>query len=181
MKKFLLCLMIVSCIFVLAGCGKKKASSSNLFDDDKKDEPVEVQKDGKVEDPKIDTPAPAPTYSTKVVCKQTTSGVDIVFTTTLANSKITNMDLMYTMSLASYSDEQIKVLNNQDFCTTIKNSMTGYTNAFENCHQTISSKTLIITADFAVDRITDSSIRNSTTAYEFKSGMETAGYTCTIE
>ena len=187
MKKLILCLMILSCVFMFVGCGKKKESSKNLFDDEPvektDDKKVDVPKDEKVDVPRDEKVTDTPIYGSKqeVVCTQKASGVDIEMVTELTGNKVTGIDFTWSMDLSGYNDAQINIVKNQDFCTTVKQSMTGYSNAFENCRQTIYNKALIITAEINIDKVDDASIRNSTTASEIKAGLEQVGYTCMVK
>ena len=57
--------------------------------------------------------------------------------------RITKMDLTYDMDLSKYTEQQINVLKEKDFCSVVKTSMSQYADAFENCSQDISNKHLI--------------------------------------
>jgi len=111
-----------------------------------------------------------------VVCNQTASGVDVEMVTKLSGGKISAMDFSWKMDLSSYSDAQIKLVSAQDFCTTVKNNMANYT--FTGCNQSVEGKVLVIKAGIDIDKIADTSIKNSTSAKEVKEALEKVGYSC---
>ena len=65
------------------------------------------------------------------------SGVDITFNVGFDGNTITTMDFAYDMDLSNFSDEQIALLEKQDFCATVKSAMSTYKDAFTNCEKNI--------------------------------------------
>ena len=99
--------------------------------------------------------------------------------TELTGGKISAMDFSWKMDLSKYSDSQIQLVSAQDFCSTVKQSMSNYT--FTGCNQSLENKVLVIKAGIDIDKITDTSIKNSTSAKEVKEALEKVGYTCTVK
>ena len=116
-----------------------------------------------------------------LVCTQSASGIDIELTTEFMGKKVNSMKMNYTMDISSYNETPIEAIKSKDFCTLVKGSMTGYENAFNNCKQNVANGKLLINADFDIDKITDSSIKEEGTYEEAKEGFEKTGYTCIIK
>ena len=118
----------------------------------------------------------------KLVCTQTTSGIDIEFNVGFKGNVIKSMDFNYDMDLSKYSDTQIKAIGKQDFCSTVKNYMSQFKDAFSNCKQDIGSdKHLKVAADFEVDKLTKSYLDKISTPAKTKKELEASGYKCTIK
>ena len=73
----------------------------------------------------------------KLVCTQKTSGVDIVFNIGFKGNTIEDMDFSYDMDLSNYSDLQISAIEKQDFCSSVKSTMSQYKDAFTDCKQSV--------------------------------------------
>ena len=114
-------------------------------------------------------------------CTATQSGVDVNLNVKFIGKKVDKMDLSYNMDLSGYNDTQINAIGNQDFCTSVKNAMSQYSDAFTNCKQNISNKHLVVTADFDIDKIATSELDKMSSVEDAKTGLESAGYTCTVE
>ena len=84
------------------------------------------------------------------------------------------------MDLSGYHDAQIKAIEARDMCSTVKESMSSYTNAFTNCKQKIDNKVLIITADFYLDKLITGDIKKEAKIEDVKAGLEKQNYKCTI-
>ena len=121
------------------------------------------------------------TKEAKLVCKQTASGVDITFNVGFKGNTINTMDFDYDMDLSSYSDEQINVLKEQDFCTSVKSAMSSYKDAFTDCKQDISDKHLKVSSVLDVDKIAKNILDKMTTPEKTKKELEKEGYTCTVK
>lgn len=117
----------------------------------------------------------------KLVCKQTSQGVDIQFNVGFKGNTIDTMDFSYDMDLSSYSDLQINAIKGQDFCNIVKKSMSQYSNAFTNCNQNIENKHLNVTAAFDVDKLANNVLDKLTSPKSAKSDLEKQGYTCNFE
>ena len=91
--------------------------------------------------------------SNEVVCTQSVSGVKIDMIMSFKEDKLDTMGLKYSMNLEDYSDEQIKQIGEQNLCSSVKNAMKTYVDAFKNCKQNIDNKNLVITADFDIDKL----------------------------
>ena len=117
----------------------------------------------------------------KLVCTQTTSGVDITFNVDFKGKTIKNMDFSYDMDLSKYSDAQIKAVGKQDFCTRVKNSMIGFKDAFTDCNQSIEDKHLKVASKMDIDKIAKNYLEKMTTPEAAKKQLEASGYKCTIE
>ena len=119
--------------------------------------------------------------SKTVTCTMTSAGTDLEMNVHFDGNKVASMDMNAGMDLSNYSDSQIKILENQDFCSSIKNYMYSYKEAFTNCKQNISNKQLKITADLDIDKIVKSEMDKMATPEDAKKGLEAAGYSCTIK
>jgi len=179
MKKVILSLILISCIFILVGCRSKNSSNkTNIFDN--KEEVVENNKDNnkvddnKIDDTKVDDTKVVDTND-YVICTQKANGVDITMTTTMRDSYITSMDVRWNMDLSEYTTSQANVFKGQDLCATLKLSMSNYT--FNSCKQTTIGNELVINANIDVSSITTS----RTTPTEVKTSLENVGYICVIK
>ncbi len=115
-----------------------------------------------------------------LVCTQTASGVDITFNVGFKGNTIKTMDFSYDMDLTSYNDAQIEAIGKQDLCTTVKNSMAQYKDAFTDCKQNIENKHLRLSSRFDVDKIAKNQLDKMTSPEKAKEDLETQGYSCTI-
>lgn len=116
-----------------------------------------------------------------LVCTQTASGVDITFNIGFDGSTITTMDFAYDMDLSSYSDTTIKYLEKQDWCSTVKSSMSEYKDAFTDCKAEIKDKKLNVASTLNVDKVAKSALGKMKTSKAAKKELEAEGYTCTIK
>lgn len=112
-------------------------------------------------------------------CDQSTSGVDINITSTFKGNKIDTMSLKYGMDLSSYTDAQIKAIEGQDFCKSVKNAMTGMDKAFGNCKQNIENKQLAVTATLDVSKLKGFDISDKSTFSDVKKALEKLSFKCT--
>ena len=119
--------------------------------------------------------------SSKMVCTQTNNGVDITFNIGFKGNIIDSMDFNYDMDLSNFSDEQIALLEKQDFCATVKSAMSTYKDAFTNCEKNIDNKHLKVSAVLSVDKISKSIIDKMATPEKTKTELEKEGYKCTIK
>lgn len=117
----------------------------------------------------------------KLVCTQTTSGVDITFNVEFNGNAIKNMDFAYDMDLSKYSDTQVNAIAKQDFCTRVKSSMATFKDAFTDCKQDVSNKHLNVKSVLDVDKITKSYLSKISKPESAKAELESVGYTCTIQ
>ncbi len=155
MKKSLLFLAIVL-TFVLTGCGNDNSNPLNIEDNKKVDNKQHL------------------------ICSQKVQTVDVDMIADFDDDVLTYLGLKYEMDLSSYTDIQIDAIKAQDMCTTVKQTMSSYTNAFTNCKQSIENKNLIITADFDLDKLITGDIKKEAKISDVKSGLESQNYTCTI-
>ena len=116
-----------------------------------------------------------------LTCTQTTSGVDITFNVGFNGNVISSMDFAYDMDLSSYSDTQIKYLEKQDFCTSVKNSMSDYKEAFTDCKQEIKDKHLTVASELNVDKVAKNALSKMKSAEKAKKELEGQGFKCTIK
>ena len=117
----------------------------------------------------------------KLVCTQTSSGVDVGFNVGFKGNTIDTMDLSYDMDLSKYSDTQVTAIGKQDFCTRIKSSMTQIKDAFSDCNQEITDKKLHVSAKLDIDKVSKNFLDKKTTPKAAKKSLEDVGYTCTIK
>lgn len=121
------------------------------------------------------------TKESKLVCKQTANGVDITFNVGFKGNTIAAMDFDYDMDLSSYTDEQIGLLKEQDFCTSVKAAMSSYKDAFTDCKQNITDKHLKVSSVLDVDKIAKNILDKMTTPAKTKKELEKEGYKCTVK
>lgn len=162
MKKILL----FSTLFVallLTGCGNDSGNTNGL--------------NGIVTTP---TPTVAPSTSKRLLCEQKVQTVDVDMIADFEKDELTYLGLKYEMDLSGYTDVQINAIRAQDMCGTVKASMQGYTNAFTNCKQSVVNKTLLITADFDLDKLIESNLSRKTSIELAKAELEKQNYSCTI-
>ena len=111
-------------------------------------------------------------------CDQSTSGVDINITTNFEANKIKTMSLSYAMDLSTYSDAQIKAIEGQDFCKSVKSAMTGMDKAFGNCKQNIENKKLSVIASIDVSKLEGFDISEKSTFKDVKESLESTKFKC---
>lgn len=117
----------------------------------------------------------------KLVCTQTTSGVDIEFNVGFKGKMLESMDFNYNMDLSKYSDTQIKAIEKQDFCSVVKGYMSTYKDAFANCNQEVTDKKLKVSSEFDVNKLTKNVLDRMGSAEATKKDLEGQGYTCTLK
>lgn len=117
----------------------------------------------------------------KLVCTQTTSGVDITFNVDFKGNTVQSIDFGYDMDLSKYTDSQITAIGKQDFCTRVKSSMSQYKDAFLNCDQSIENKHLVVKSALDVDKISNSLLGKKASPKSAKTELEKVGYSCTIQ
>ncbi len=161
MKKVLL--FSIACVaLLLTGCsGKGESNGSN----------------GNTATP---TPTPTPVPVQRLVCSQNVQSVIVNMIADFDNDELTYLGLKYEMDLSAYSDAQINAIKAQDMCGTVKASMQSYTNAFTNCKQGVENKSLLITADFDLDKLASGGLSEKTTLAEAKKELEKQGYKCSV-
>ena len=117
----------------------------------------------------------------KLICKQSTNGVDITFNVDFKGNMVSAMSFDYDMDLSKYNDKQIEALGEQDFCTSVKNSMTEYKDAFTDCKQKVENKNLNVSSVLDVDKIAKNVLDKMTSPEDAKKDIENKGYTCEIQ
>lgn len=116
----------------------------------------------------------------KLVCNQKVQTVDVNMIADFNGDELTYLGLKYGMDLSEFTDYQIELIAGQDMCATVKTSMAQYTNAFTNCKQNVENKTLIITADFDLDKLMTGDIKKEAKIEDVKTALEKQNYKCTI-
>ncbi len=117
--------------------------------------------------------------TTKVVCSQKVSIVDVDMLMDFENDSLSAMGLKYTMDLGSYTDEQVKQVEAQNLCSTVQTAMAAYSNAFTNCKQSTVDKKLVITADFILEKLPGYQSGKSESMEQAIKELEQQGYKCT--
>ena len=117
----------------------------------------------------------------KLVCTHTTSGVDIVFNIGFKGNTIEDMDFSYDMDLSNYSDLQISAIEKQDFCSSVKSTMSQYKDAFTDCKQSVDNKHLKVKSTLEVDKIAKNMLQKMSSPKAAKKALEAGGYSCTIK
>ena len=112
--------------------------------------------------------------SSKLTCTISQSGVDITLNAGFDGNKVKDMSLRYDMDLSSYSDTQVSLLEKQDYCKSIKASMSQF--ELKNCQQKIANKALKVTSDIDVSKMSDSDLTGS--PEETKKALEKMGFSC---
>ncbi len=97
------------------------------------------------------------------------------------NDKPTSMDLTYELDLSKYTDTQIEAVSKQNFCSTLKSSLTQYGDAFNNCKQEVASKKLYVKTDIELSKLSQGVLNSMTTLESAKKSMESANYNCTVK
>ena len=118
---------------------------------------------------------------TKLVCKQSVSGVELTYNIGFKENTVETMDFRYDMDLSKYSDKQIEAIEKKDFCEEVKGSINEYKNAFENCNQKVEDKHLLVISDLNVDKIAEDEKDKMGSPEKTKKELEKQGYECTIE
>lgn len=117
----------------------------------------------------------------KLNCSREEDNMKIDMNFTFKGDKATGLVLNYKLDLSAYSDIQIEAIEEQDFCSVLKSSLSEYGNAFNNCKQKVENRSLYVTTDIEIDELSEG-VRNSMTSIEAaKSSMESASYTCTTK
>lgn len=116
----------------------------------------------------------------RLLCSQKVQTIDVNMIADFKGDELTYLGLKYEMDLTSYTDAQVELVGKQDMCSTVKASMSSYTNAFTNCKQKIDNKILVITADFDLDKLIAGDIKREAKIEDVKAGLEKQNYKCTI-
>ena len=157
MKKGLLLGMLIS-LLLITGCGKdddnKNGNGINNLDIIVKEE--------------------------RLVCTQKVQTIDVNMIADFKQDELTYLGLKYEMDLSEYNDAQIAAIGAQDMCSTVKASMSTYTDAFTNCKQSVVNKVLVITADFDLNKLITGDIKREAKIEDVKAGLEKQNYVCTI-
>ena len=129
----------------------------------------------------------------KLSCVQKTEMVSVKFNVGLNGKIIKDMDFHYDLDLSQYNDEQIAAIEKQDFCATVKDSMSQYKEAFKKCEHKVVNKSLAasafgkkgknltVSAELDVDKIAKNTLEKMTSVETAKSELEAQGYKCTIK
>ena len=114
-----------------------------------------------------------------VTCKQSQEGVDVYMYVNVKGEHVTGMSFKYEMDLSSYTDEQINLVQQNDFCTIVKSSLSQYANGFADCNYGINDdKVLVVDAKLDVNNI--DGMDEKTNSKEIKDGFEKQNYICEI-
>ncbi len=116
----------------------------------------------------------------RLVCSQKVSIVDVDMIADFKGDNLEYLGLKYSMGLDSYNDAQISAVSSQDMCSTVKTAMSGYSEAFTNCKQSLEGKTLVITADFDLDKMAGTDLSKKTSVEEATKALESQNYTCKV-
>ena len=117
--------------------------------------------------------------SKRIVCSQKVSIVDVDMIIDYENDKLSAMGLKYTMDLSDYNDEQINQVTSQNLCSSVQAAMSTYSDAFTNCKQNMEGKTLVITADFILEKLPGYQKGVDEKMEDAIKGLEAQGYKCT--
>ncbi|MBR2248192.1 MAG: hypothetical protein IKG58_01320 [Bacilli bacterium] len=150
MRKYGIIALVVVLSFVMVGCGNGKDKAKKKSNE------------------------------TTLVCTQTQSGVDIEFNVGFKGKSVRKIDFNYDMDISSYTDEQIKMFENQDFCKLVKDTMSDYKSAFKDCKQSVKNKHLKLYAVLDVHKLDGDISKKMTTPKKAKEELEKTGYKCKI-
>ena len=114
----------------------------------------------------------------RIVCSQKVSIVDVDMIIDYKDDKLSAMGLKYSMDLSSYTDDQIKQVTSQNLCSTVQAAMSTYSNAFTNCKQSLNGKTVVITADFILEKLPGYQSGVDEKMEDAIEGLEAQGYKC---
>ena len=123
---------------------------------------------------------PVPVTGKRLLCTQKVQTVDVNMIADFRGDELTYLGLKYEMDLSEYTDAQIAAIGAQDMCSTVKASMSTYTDAFTNCKQSVANKVLVITADFDLYKLITGDIKREAKIEYVKAGLEKQNYKCTI-
>ena len=112
--------------------------------------------------------------SGKLTCKITSGGADVTLTANFDGNKVDAMSIKYDMDLSSYSDSQVTILEKQDFCKSLKSSMSQF--ELTGCKQDISNKQLKVTSDIDISKMASTDLVGSKD--ETKKALEAMGFKC---
>ena len=115
----------------------------------------------------------------EVVCTQSVSGVKVDMIMTFKEDKLDTMGVKYSMDLSNYSDDQVKQVESQNLCSAVQAAMGTYGVAFNNCNQKMESKSLLVTADFDIEKLPNAQSGQRETKDQAIKELEQQGYTCT--
>ena len=114
-------------------------------------------------------------------CSQAPEGVEVVFNVDFKGNVVTGMDFHYNVDLSGYTDEQIESIGKQDFCVTVKESMSNYKEAFTDCKSSIADKHLKVDSILDVDKVATDEKDKMTSIDAAKTELEKQGYACVIK
>ena len=117
--------------------------------------------------------------STRVVCSQKVSIVDVDMIIDYEDDKLSVMGLKYTMDLSTYTEEQIKQVTSQNLCSNVQAAMSTYSDAFTNCKQNLNGKSVVITADFILEKLPGYQSGATEKMEDAIKALEAQGYKCT--
>ena len=117
----------------------------------------------------------------KLVCKMDIEGVDTTYNVGFSGNMITTMDFQYLYDLSEFNDTQIEGIKKQDFCSSIKEKMPEYKEAFTSCESNIADKSLNVSVVLDVDKIAKNTLEKMGNIETGKEALEAQGFACTIE
>ena len=108
-----------------------------------------------------------------LTCTKKQSNADMTITANFTGNKLTAMNVSYGADYSSYSDTAVKTLENRDFCSLLKSTLSQYT--ITECKQSLENKILSVKMgiDVSKERVFESPESAKTT-------MEKQGLTCTL-
>ena len=115
---------------------------------------------------------------TTLTCGLTQQGVGVEMKLGYDSDKIESFLVEYSMDLSEYTDTQINLLKDQDFCSRIASSFGSYGMAFTGCKQEVKNKELRIYTDVDLKKLDSDALDEVKTVEAARLSLETSGYIC---
>jgi uncharacterized lipoprotein YehR (DUF1307 family) len=109
---------------------------------------------------------------------QNKNNMEFLFT---YNNALKEVNLNYNIDVSEYNNEQREIIKKQDFCSTLKTTMSTYANYFTSCNQDIDSEYLRVKSTLDAEKLLENFSDELKTIDGMKANLEESGYTCTIK
>ena len=115
----------------------------------------------------------------KLVCKNSSPNVDITFDMKYDSNKLKKFKISYSINLSSYSTKQSEEYIQQDFCSTIENTM-DFKGALKGCNQKNSGEKILVNTEVDITKVNEDKLKQYDNIDNVKNDFENAGFTCNI-
>ena len=121
--------------------------------------------------------------NTTLKCTVSTDEYDLNLIYGFDGRILKTMGLQYIIDVSAYSDKEIKLLEQQDYCNYIKlhENFIEFSEAFEKCEQKLDNKKIVIDADFDINKVPSEELSKMQSYHDAKKELESSGYKCTLE